>query len=112
MANDKPSWVRQLFAASLGLLTVMAGLSVWYGLKLWTLKSYPEANIMFMPLLIGAAVGWVMRTQMAAGTFRLASFAFLLALLGGWLVALFNIGWILRSGCNDILTWPIAKSSV
>lgn len=83
MGNSSASLLRQILTAGAGLVAAALVLVVWYWLKIHSLDIWSEMSFIFMPVLIGLAVGWVTRRCSPEGGFGIASFAVALTLLAG-----------------------------
>ena len=85
MSDEPPSRNALLtILAGIGSLCVAAlGVLLWYQLKLASMSTWSEASILFMPILIGVAVGWIARRCADYGSSGLGGLAVLVTLLAG-----------------------------
>jgi hypothetical protein len=74
---------RQILTVGACLVVVALGLAAWYWFKIHSLNIWSEMSFVFMPALIGLAVGWVVRRCSPEGGFGIASFAAALTLSAG-----------------------------
>jgi hypothetical protein len=74
---------RQILTIVASLVAAALVLAAWYWLKVHSLETWMEMSFIFMPVLIGLAVGWVMRRGNPDGGFGMTSFAVALTLLAG-----------------------------
>src|SRR5258707_1394139 len=76
--------VLRIILAVIGCLGVCTlGLLIWYWLKQASMSTWSEASILFMPILISIAVGWIMRRCANFGSSGLGGLAVLMTLLAG-----------------------------